>query len=80
MKLLAKPAALVMLTALCFCDTYINERSRIMNAAIGNEDGFSIFKYGDTVVRFKAPYSLEKYTKVKKMGLRISGCGSKAFS
>lgn len=51
-----------------------------MNAAIGNEDGFSIFKYGDTVVRFKAPYSLEKYTKVKKMGLRISGCGSKAFS
>ncbi len=27
---------------------------------------FSIFSYGDRVIRFKAPFSLERYTAVKE--------------
>lgn len=35
-------------------------------AYLGNSNGFSIFKYNDNVIRFAAPYSLEKYTSIKK--------------
>lgn len=34
-------------------------------ATLGNENGFSVFTYGNRVIRFKAPYSLERYTSVK---------------
>lgn len=32
---------------------------------LGNRDGFSIFSFGSRTIRFKAPYSLERYTSVK---------------
>ena len=35
-------------------------------ATLGSVAGFSIFSYGDRVIRFKAPYSLERYTAVKE--------------
>ena len=38
-----------------------------MNYAIlGNEKNFTVFKYGNHIIRFKAPYSLEKYTEIKE--------------
>lgn len=35
-------------------------------AFISNEKGYTIFKYGDNVIRFLAPYSLERYIDVKE--------------
>ena len=35
-------------------------------ATLGNEGGFSVFSFGNRVIRFKAPYSLERYTSVKE--------------
>ena len=35
-------------------------------ATLGNEPGFSVFSFGKHVIRFKAPYSLERYTSVKE--------------
>lgn len=35
-------------------------------ALLSNEGEFTIFRYGDYVIRFKAPYSLEKYTEIKE--------------
>ena len=35
-------------------------------ATLGNESGFSVFSYGNRVIRFKAPYSLKRYTSVKE--------------
>ena len=35
-------------------------------AYISNDHNYTIFKYADQVIRFKAPYSLEKYIEVKK--------------
>lgn len=35
-------------------------------AILSNKDNYTIFKYGDYVIRFKAPYSLERYTAVKE--------------
>lgn len=35
-------------------------------AVLSNQNGFTVFRYKDFVIRFKAPYSLEKYTSVKK--------------
>ena len=38
-----------------------------MNCAVlSNQKNFTIFKYGNRIIRFKAPYSLEKYTEVKE--------------
>ena len=34
-------------------------------ATLGNRDGFSIVSFGSRTIRFKAPYSLERYTSVK---------------
>ena len=34
-------------------------------ATLGNADGFSVFQFGPQRIRFKAPYSLERYTRVK---------------
>lgn len=33
-------------------------------AFISNDDGFTIFKYDKYTIRFKAPYSLERYTDI----------------
>ena len=35
-------------------------------ATLGNSAGFSVFSYGNRVIRFKAPYSLERYTSIKE--------------
>ena len=35
-------------------------------AILTNDQQYTIFKYGEHVIRFKAPYSLEKYTQVKE--------------
>lgn len=35
-------------------------------AQLSNKDGFTIFRYGNSTIRFVAPYSLVRYTKVKK--------------
>ena len=35
-------------------------------ALLSNDGEFTIFRYGDSVIRFKAPYSLEKYTAIKE--------------
>ena len=37
----------------------------VNTATLGYQGKFAVFKYGDRVIRFKAPYSLEKYTEVK---------------
>ena len=37
-----------------------------MNALLSNRDGFTVFRYGKHVIRFRAPYSLERYTRVKR--------------
>lgn len=33
-------------------------------AFISNDDGFTIFKYDNYIIRFKAQYSLERYTDI----------------
>ena len=35
-------------------------------ATLGNEKNYTIFIYGNHVIRFVAPYSLEYYTEVKE--------------
>lgn len=35
-------------------------------ATLGNENNYTVFKYGNYVIRFAAPYSLEHYTEVKE--------------
>jgi len=38
-----------------------------MNCAkLSNEELFSVFSFGGKVIRFRAPYSLERYTEVKE--------------
>ena len=34
-------------------------------AYLSNQDGYTIFQYGEHSIRFQAPYSLERYTEVK---------------
>ena len=35
-------------------------------AILSSCDGYIVFRYGDYVIRFIAPYSLEKYTSIKE--------------
>ena len=35
-------------------------------ATLSNENNYTVFKYGNHVIRFAAPYSLEHYTEVKE--------------
>lgn len=35
-------------------------------ATLSNKDNYTIFRFREYVIRFKAPYSLEKYTAVKE--------------
>ena len=35
-------------------------------AYLSNKAGFKIFRYQENIILFKAPYSLEKYTKIKE--------------
>lgn len=35
-------------------------------ATLSNKNGYTVFSYGNYMIRFKSPYSLEKYTEVKE--------------
>lgn len=35
-------------------------------AILSNESNYTVFRVGDKVIRFRAPYSLEHYTEVKE--------------
>lgn len=35
-------------------------------AWLGNRNGYTVFRFGDRIVRFKAPSSLEHYTEIKE--------------
>lgn len=35
-------------------------------ALLSNEDHYTVFRYRNYTIRFKAPYSLERYTEVKE--------------
>lgn len=35
-------------------------------AILTNDQRYTVFKYGKYIIRFKAPYSLEKYTQIKE--------------
>ena len=39
---------------------------KMTEAYLSNDQTYSIFKYNDHVIRFLAPYSLERYTEVKE--------------
>jgi hypothetical protein len=38
----------------------------IGQATLSSEPNFTVFQYGDHVIRFRAPYSLERYISVKE--------------
>ena len=38
----------------------------IEEAYLSNDKNYTIFRYADYIIRFQAPYSLEKYTEVKE--------------
>ncbi len=38
----------------------------IEEAYLSNDHNYTIFKYADRIIRFQAPYSLEKYTEIKE--------------
>ena len=35
-------------------------------ALLSNRDGFTVFQFGKHTIRFRAPYSLERYTEIKE--------------
>jgi hypothetical protein len=35
-------------------------------ATLSNDKNYTVFRYGKYVIRFRAPYSLERYTEVKE--------------
>lgn len=42
-------------------------RTNVQNTAtLGNSNGFTEFRFRDALIRFRAPYSLERYTRVKQ--------------
>lgn len=36
------------------------------NAILSNDSQYTIFKYGNTVIKFRSPYSLEYYSKINE--------------
>ena len=47
-------------------DDKFDEPVLIETAYLSNDHNYTIFKYADQMIRFRAPYSLEKYTEVKE--------------
>ena len=35
-------------------------------AKLSNQDGYTVFQFGKHTIRFRAPYSLERYTEIKE--------------
>ena len=44
----------------------VNEKNRSHEASLSNAGGFTTFSFGGYNIRFKAPYSLERYVDVLK--------------
>ena len=44
----------------------IKEPILVEEAYLSSDHNYTIFKYADYIIRFQAPYSLEKYTEVKE--------------
>lgn len=44
----------------------LEEPILIEKAYLCSENNYTVFKYADYIIRFQAPYSLEKYTEVKE--------------
>lgn len=38
----------------------------VNEAVLSSEGNYTVFKFGNNIIRFKAPYSLEKYTGVRE--------------
>lgn len=47
-------------------DKDLDEPILIEEAYLSNDKDYTIFRYADYMIRFQAPYSLEKYTEVKE--------------
>ena len=45
---------------------HAHARQSADTAYLSAENGFTVFEYGKTRIRFRAPYSLERYTDVKQ--------------
>ena len=41
-------------------------------ATLSNEKNYTVFQFGNHVIRFVAPYSLERYTAVKEWDICFS--------
>ena len=41
-------------------------------ALLSSEKGYTVFRFDNHVIRFKAPYSLEKYSEIKNGIMAIS--------
>ena len=41
-------------------------KKEMQYAWLSNETGYTVFRFDDKVIRFRAPYSLERYTAVKE--------------
>lgn len=37
-------------------------------ALLSNEANYTVFRFGDKTIRFRAPYSLERYTGIHELG------------
>lgn len=48
------------------CTPADNLRQENDTAYLGAENGFTVFEYGGRRIRFRAPYSLERYTDIKQ--------------
>lgn len=48
------------------CDEENNKSFVVEEAYLSNDKDYTIFRYLDYVIRFQAPYSLEKYIEVKE--------------
>ncbi len=44
----------------------IEEPILVETAYLSNDRDYTIFKYAEHIIRFRSPYSLEKYTEVKE--------------
>ena len=38
-------------------------------AVLSHRDGFTVFRFGKYTIRFRAPYSLERYTEIKEISI-----------
>ena len=49
-------------------------------ATLSNEKNYTVFRFGNHVIRFAAPYSLEHYTEVKECDVEVDRGNEKVIS